>query len=128
VEFYFSHIRLSYLEVIGHWLDEYFTIPSNLASLLSFVDCLCESSRRRRNDCVSPLKTFIRKHVINKAVINYAGEGYFVMQLAKLKGLNLSRATIIVKNLNLARTFVANFWILFLVLATVIFGNSSLLQ
>lgn len=80
------------------------------------------------NESSPPLKTFIRKHVINKAVINYAGEGYFVMQLAKLKGLNLSRATIIVKNLNLARTFVANFWILFLVLVTVIFGNSSLLQ
>ena len=48
--------RLSYLEVIGHWLDEYFTIPSNLAPLLSFVDCLCESSRRRRNDCVSPCR------------------------------------------------------------------------
>ena len=74
------------------------------------------------------LKTFIRKHVINKAVMNYAGEGYFVLQVSQLKGLNLSRAAIIIKDLNLARTFVANFWILFLILATVIFGNSSLLQ
>jgi len=81
-----------------------------------------------KSESSPPLRVFIRKHVINKAVMNYAGEGYFVMQLSNLKGLTLSRAAIIVKNLNLARTFVANFWILFLVLATIMFGNASLLQ
>ena len=60
--------------------------------------------------------------------MNYAGEGYFVAQLSNLKGLTLSSAAIIVKNLNLARTFVANFWILFLVFATILFGNSNILQ
>jgi len=75
-----------------------------------------------------PLRIFIRKHVINKAVMNYAGEGYFVLQLSKLKELNLSRAAIIVKDLNLARTFIANFWILFLIVTAVMFGSSNTLQ
>ncbi len=69
------------------------------------------------------IKIFIRKHVINKAVMNYAGEGYFVQQLSSLPGLDLRGAAIIVKNLALLRTFSANLWVVVLVLAALIFGN-----
>lgn len=70
-----------------------------------------------------PFKTFVRKHVFNKAIMNYAGEGYFVKRLSNLKGLDLRSAAIIVKNLALARTFAANFWIVLLVIGALIFGN-----
>jgi len=74
------------------------------------------------------LKIFARKHVINKAVMNYAGEGYFIHELSKLEGLSFKSAAIIVKNLTLIRTFSANFWVIVLVLATLILGNSNVLN
>ena len=72
-----------------------------------------------------PFRMFIRKHVINKAVMNYAGEGYFVKQLSNLDAFDLRDAAILVKNLTLARTFAANFWIILLVLAALMFGNAG---
>ena len=77
----------------------------------------------------SPIfKSFIRKHVINKAVMNYAGEGYFLQQVSKLERFDLARATIVIKDLALVRTFAANFWVLCLVFGAVIFGNSDILS
>ena len=73
-------------------------------------------------------KSFVRKHVINKAVMNYAGEGYFLQQVSKLERFNLARATIVIKDLALVRTFAANFWVLCLVFGAVIFGNSDVLS
>ena len=75
-----------------------------------------------------PLKIFIKKHIINKAVMNYTGEGYFLHHVSRLKGMNLGSAAIIIKNLALVRTFAANFWILLLILSVVIFGNSDTLH
>jgi len=77
---------------------------------------------------VPSYKVFTRKHVINKAVMNYAGEGYFVNELSKLDRLNLKSAAIIVKNLTLIRTFAANFWVILLVLAALTLGNSDVLS
>ena len=74
---------------------------------------------------VPPFKMFIRKHVINKAVMNYAGEGYFVKRLSDFEAFDLRSAAIIVKNLTLARAFAANFWIILLVLAALMFGNAN---
>jgi len=73
------------------------------------------------------LRVFTRKHVINKAVMNYAGEGYFIQQIARLKEQNLRRASIIVKDLTLIRTFSANFWVILLMVTALIFGKSDLL-
>ena len=73
------------------------------------------------------LRVFTRKHVINKAVMNYAGEGYFIQQISRLKGQNLRRASVIVKDLTLIRTFSANFWVILLIVAALIFGKSDLL-
>ena len=75
-----------------------------------------------------PLKVFIRKHVINKAIMNYAGEGYFIQQLSNLKDFSFSSAAIFVKDLTLIRTFAANFWVFILVLFTVILGNPNVLH
>lgn len=75
-----------------------------------------------------PLKIFIKKHIINKAVMNYTGEGYFLHHVSRLKGMNLGSAAIIIKNLALVRTFAANFWILLLILGAIMFGNSDLLH
>jgi len=43
---------------------------------------------------VPPFKMFIRKHVINKAVMNYAGEGYFVKRLSDFEAFDLRSAAI----------------------------------
>ena len=75
-----------------------------------------------------PFKLFLRKHVINKAVMNYAGEAFFIQQLSKFDRLNLKSAAIIVKDLALVRTFIANFWILLMVFIAIILGNVDALQ
>jgi len=75
-----------------------------------------------------PFRVFLRKHVINKAVMNYAGEGYFVERLSKLDNLDLKSSAIIVKNLNLFRMFAANLWIILLVLGAAVMGNFELIN
>ena len=77
---------------------------------------------------VPRLKIFIRRHTLNKAVMNYAGEGYFLNHIAKPPTVSLIEAAVIVKNLALARTFAANFWILLLVLSAITFGRSDVLS
>ena len=123
------------LSAIG-WTEIFQSLPTSpafylLSIVFVFLPIIAERivfKSASKTKSSPPLRLFIRKHVINKAVMNYAGEGYFITQLSHLKGLTLSSAAIIVKNLNLARTFVANFWILFLVFATILFGNSNILQ
>jgi len=73
-------------------------------------------------------KLFVRKHVINEAIMSYAGEAYLVQRLAKLGVLEFKQAAIIIKDMALIRTFVANFWLLIIVLATIFMGNSSVLK
>jgi hypothetical protein len=62
---------------------------------------------------------------MNKGIMNYAGEGYFITQIRKLDGLDWQSATIVVKNLTLLRTYAANLWVALLVLLAIILGNSE---
>ncbi len=72
-------------------------------------------------------KVFIRKHVLNKAVLTYSGEAYLAQQLTKTKDINIKRGVIIIKDLALIRTFVANLWVVLLVLFAVILGRSEVI-
>lgn len=81
-----------------------------------------------KSNAVPPLNIFIRRHVLNKAVMNYAGEGYFLGQISKSPKASLIDAAIIVKNLALARTFAANFWIIIMVLAAMTFGRADVMS
>lgn len=73
-------------------------------------------------------KVFLRKHVFNKAVMNFTGDAYFVQKLSQHDKLGLRRAAIILKDMTLLRAFVANAWIVGLVIAAVLLGKLSVLQ
>jgi len=73
-------------------------------------------------------KVFLRKHVFNKAVMNFTGDAYFVQKLSQLKTLNLKRAAIILKDMTLIRAFIANAWIVALVIAALCLGKFDVLQ
>jgi len=81
-------------------------------------------------------KLFLRKHVLNRAVMNYAGDAFFIQRLSQMPGpkvngenaqLGLRGAAIIMKDMGLVRMFVANFWIMLLA-AVIAFGDFSVLQ
>jgi len=55
-------------------------------------------------------------------------KSFFLQQVSKLERFDLARATIVIKDLALVRTFAANFWVLCLVFGAVIFGNSDILS
>lgn len=124
----------SKLSAIG-WTNIIQSLPSSpvfylLSVAFVFLPIVTERTAFQiatRTKSAPPLKIFIRKHVINKAVMNYAGEGYFIQQLSNLPGQDLRSAAIIVKNLAIVRTFVANFWVILLVFAAVILGNTGIL-
>lgn len=73
-------------------------------------------------------RLFLRKHVLNKAVMNFSGDAFLVQRLSQYEGLNLRRAAIILKDMTLIRAFSANFWIVLLALAAVLSGNFNVLQ
>jgi len=73
-------------------------------------------------------KLFLRKHVLNKAVMNFSGDAFLVQRLSKYEGLDLRRAAIILKDMTLIRAFSANFWIVLLAIAAVLSGNFKVLQ
>jgi len=73
-------------------------------------------------------KFFLRKHVLNKAVMNFTGDAYFVQKISKHDNLGLHRAAIILKDMTLLRAFVANSWIVGLVIAALVFGKFDVLQ
>ncbi len=73
-------------------------------------------------------KIFLRKQVLNKAVMNFSGDAFLVQRLSKYEGLNLRRAAIILKDMTLIRAFSANFWIVLLAIAAVLSGNFDVLQ
>ena len=73
-------------------------------------------------------RLFLRKHVLNKAVMSFSGDAYFIHQVARQEGLGLRRAAIIVKDMAIIRIFVSNAWIVILVGIAVAFGNLDVLQ
>lgn len=77
---------------------------------------------------ILPLKIFIRKLALNKAVLTYSGEAYMAQQLSQIHKVKLKKAAIVIKDQTLVRTFVANLWVIILVLAALVFGNAGILQ
>ena len=73
-------------------------------------------------------KLFLRKHVLNKAVMNFSGDAFLVQKLSTQGGMNLKRAAIILKDMTLIRAFSANIWIVLLVIAAIFSGNLDVLQ
>ena len=73
-------------------------------------------------------RLFLRKHVLNKAVINFSGDAYFIQTLSKQKGLDLRKAAIIMKDMTLLRIFSANVWTVILALTVILFGNFEVLK
>ena len=76
----------------------------------------------------SHARLFFRKHVLNKAVMNFAGDTYFVQNLSQEEGMTLRRAAIIVKDMTIIRAFVANSWIVLLALVAIALGKFDVLQ
>lgn len=60
------------------------------------------------------ISIFVRKQIYNEAIIKYAGELFLIKRLSEIYGLELKAAAIMVKDAALVRTFLANFWVLFL--------------
>ena len=81
-----------------------------------------------RRKAVGQFRLFLRKHVLNKAVMNFSGDAYFVQQLSQQHDLGLRKAAIIMKDMTLLRAFSANFWIVLLGISAVIFGNWDVLR
>ena len=81
-----------------------------------------------RRKAVGQFRLFLRKHVLNKAVMNFSGDAYFVQQLSQQHDLGLRKAAIIMKDMTLMRAFSANFWIVLLGISAVIFGNWDVLK
>ncbi len=73
-------------------------------------------------------KFFARKHVLNKAVLSYSGEAYLTQHLSTYENLSLKNSAIIIKDQALIRTFVANLWVIILVVTALAFGNRHVLQ
>ena len=73
-------------------------------------------------------RLFFRKHVLNKAVMNFSGDAYFVQKLSRQEGMDLRRAAIILKDMTIIRAFVANSWIALLAAAAIALGKSDVLQ
>lgn len=103
-----------------------FVLAPVCAEIFSFQTISGQKAWRHR-------KLFLRKHVLNKAVVNYSGDAFFVQRVAKMKDvvstpLGLRRAAIIMKDMTLLRAFVANGWILILAIVAIVFGDYSVLQ
>lgn len=73
-------------------------------------------------------RLFLRKHVWNKAVMNFSGDAYFVQKLSQQPGMDLRRAAIVLKDMTIIRAFVANSWIVLLATAAIALGKFDVLQ
>jgi len=73
-------------------------------------------------------KLFLRKHVLNKAIMNFSGDAYSIHKISKFNNMGLKPAAIIMKDMTLMRAFVANVWIVGLVVLALCFGDFVLLQ
>ena len=81
-----------------------------------------------KRKAVSHVRLFFRKHVLNKAVMNFSGDTYFLQSLSEQEGMNLRRAAIFLKDMTIIRAFVANSWIVFLALVAIALGKFDVLQ
>lgn len=98
-----------------------FVLAPVLAEILSFQTITGKKT--------SKLGTvFLRKHIFNKAVMNFTGDAYFLQRLSQHDNLGLKRAAIILKDMTFLRAFVANSWIVALVIAAVLLGKLDVLQ
>lgn len=73
-------------------------------------------------------RVFLRKHVMNKAVINFSGDAYFAQRLTQQSDMNLRQVAILLKDMTLIRAFVTNVWIVGLALAAILFGQFDVLR
>jgi len=80
-----------------------FVLAPVLAEILSFQTITGKKASRLG-------KVFLRKHIFNKAVMNFTGDAYFLQKLSRHDYLGLKRAAIILKDMTLLRAFVANAW------------------
>ena len=121
--------RIGFAEIAGalpssplfYALSILFVAAPIVAEILAFKTI---TGRRVGRD----FKLFLRKHVLNKAVMNFSGDAFLVQRLSKNQDLNLRRAAIILKDMTLIRAFSANLWIISLVVAAILSGNSSVLE
>ena len=121
--------RIGFAEIAGalpssplfYALSILFVAAPIVAEILAFKTI---TGRRVGRD----FKLFLRKHVLNKAVMNFSGDAFLVQRLSKYQDLNLRRAAIILKDMTLIRAFSANLWIISLVVAAILSGNSSVLE
>ena len=72
-------------------------------------------------------KLFMRKHVLNKAIMNFSGDAYLIHKLSKFDNMGLKKAAIILKDMTLIRAFIANAWIVGLVIVAICLSDTELL-
>lgn len=77
---------------------------------------------------IGQYKIFLRKQVLNKAVMNFSGDAFLIHKLSNQSGMSVKRAAIILKDMTLIRAVSANFWIILLVLAAALSGNIDVLK
>lgn len=76
-------------------------------------------------------KIFLRKQVLNKAVMNFSGDAFLIHKLSTQSGqsqMSVKRAAIVLKDMTLIRAVSANFWIVLLVIAAALSGNLDVLR
>ena len=73
-------------------------------------------------------KIFLRKQVLNKAVMNFSGDAFLIHKLSQGTDMTVKRAAIVLKDMTLIRAVSANFWIILLVIAAVLSGHVEVLQ
>ena len=73
-------------------------------------------------------KIFLRKQVLNKAVMNFSGDAFLIHKLSQGTDMTVKRAAILLKDMTLIRAVSANFWIILLVIVSVLSGHVAVLQ
>jgi len=73
-------------------------------------------------------KIFLRKQVLNKAVMNFSGDAFLIHKLSQGTEMTVKRAAIVLKDMTLIRAVSANFWIILLVIASALSGHVEVLQ
>jgi len=73
-------------------------------------------------------KIFLRKQVLNKAVMNFSGDAFLIHKLSQGTDMTVKRAAIVLKDMTLIRAVSANFWIILLVIASALSGHVDVLE
>lgn len=121
--------QIGWSNIIGSIPESpWFYILSLAAFITPVIAEIASFKITSENKISAPLRLFVRKHVLNKAVLAYSGEAYLVHELSQHNGLTVKKAATIIKDLALVRTFVANLWVIILVLAALILGNAATLE